>query len=244
MPETDVYVVIAVLLTILTGVFAYSVYRTSAGETQYYLPLVLMTGIGAVFFMFLSQGIGLIEMEDGRMPAGRYLLYAILYFLMSVSVGQAGGLDRRRTYTLGTIMVLVISGLALAWGPAPLDSVGPLLTIGLLVLIAYLLLGPYNRRTSDLPGEQRVLFAKLRNLLLTAWCVYLITGFTVRGALGLLDVFSGIFMATYIDFVVILMMGVIILRSGEAMNQVAAHYASDSPENQESPIGADETPGD
>ena len=111
----------------------------------------------------------------------------------------------------------MVVGISLNWAPAPVSTLGPLLFLGTFVLISYLLLGPYYRRTRSLPGEQRLLFDKLRNLLLLVWVFYIVGTIIASSRLGLLDQFTTVLIATYVDLVLLVTIGSIVLRSDDAM---------------------------
>ncbi|PSP78051.1 hypothetical protein BRC81_08310 [Halobacteriales archaeon QS_1_68_20] len=230
MSEQAMYVVVAAVMAIVTLQFVVPVMNVSERKRKYYLPVVGIPAMMAVGFGLMSQGLLLPEFGGTTMPAARLVVYEIMFPLMAVYIGLAGGLGRRRTAIVAGSMFLVVFGVVLNWAPDPLTSVGNLLTLVALLVAAYLLLGPYDKVAREQSGELKLLYGKLRNLVLLMWVLYIIVGMSTRSGLGLLDVFSGIFIASYLDLVTTVTFGAIIVRADEAMTQLVDEHSGEPPE--------------
>ncbi len=237
MSEQAMYLVLAAIMAVVTLGFSVPVTRVAEEKRKYYLPVVAIPAMMAAGFGLMSQGILLPVIGGTTMPAARLAVYEIMFPLMAVYIGLAGGLGRRRTAVVAVSMFLVVLGVVLNWAPAPLTSLGNLLTLFALLGVAYLLLGPYERLAREQSGELKLLYGKLRNLVLLMWVLYVVVGMSTRSGLGLLDVFSGIFMASYLDLVSTVTFGAILVGADDAMAQIVEGRSGEPPEEppEESP---------
>ena len=221
-PEQEMYVILAALMGGLTLLFAVISTFLPSENRKYYVPIIVVPAISALSFALMSQGI--LFFEEGfetTFPAARMFGYMLIFSIIGGYVGIAGSLGQRQVGILAFCMFLVIVGITLSWAPSPFDSLGALLMFGTLIVVAYLLLKPYDRMTWDLPGEQRLLFQKLRNILLLIWVFYITGTLLTRSNLGYFDAFTSVFVATYMDMVLMFTFGMIVFRSLKAVNQIA-----------------------
>lgn len=220
-PE-EAYAAFAVVMGLVTLGFAAMVATIDANRRRRYLPFAVIPAVIAVSFWMTSQNILVIEGVDGStVPIGRNFAYAAVYMPAVVYAGLAGGLSKRRTATLATLIFLVISGITASWLiPAPFGALGILVTLGSLVVLAYLMLGPYARLAAEQSGERALLYGKLRNLVLLLWAMIVFAGLSAPQSLGLLDRLLAVSMGLYVDLLAVVFFGVIVLRARDAMDQV------------------------
>ncbi len=248
-PEQDLYGLMAAGMAVVTVAFAVAVARVPPERRRYYLPVVVVPAVATVAFGSMSRGVLLVERADGRLiPLGRLLAYLVIYPITMGYIGWAAGLDRRGTGILAAGIATVVAGVGFNWVLPAYSSFGSLVVFGALVGVGYLLLGPYDRIARDRPGECTLLYAKLRNLLLTLWVLYVFLAMTSRQGLGLLDAFAGVVFANYLDLLAVVGFGAIVLRARQATTFLVDEAESrdepraDEPRPGES--GADEAPGD
>lgn len=242
MTDHEFYAVISIVMAIITLPIAAIVASMSGDERRYYVPVVVVPAIPAIAFGLMSQGILLYETDgESSIALARMLGYTIIFPTMAGYIGVVGGLDRRKIWTLAGCMFLVVVGITLRWVPNEAVAAGaPLLTIVALIAAAYLLLGPYNRETADQTGERRLLFGKLRNLLLIMWLFYVLGSLFIDSGMGFMDRFTSVFFANYLDVVAVTMFSAIILRSRDAVRQVADDSSSEPPETGDGSVDRDE----
>lgn len=220
-PEQDLYAIMAVVMAAVALAFWIAVSRHPTTSSRYFLPVVAVPAVAAVSFGSMAHGILLVERQDGHVvPVARLLMYAVVYPITAGYIGWAAGLRWRGIGALSGGILLVIAGVGVNWLAPAYSGLGSMLVVVSLLAIAYLLLGPYNRRSRARPGELRLLFVKLRDLLLLLWALYVCLSLVTRQGFGLLDTFSGVFLGNYFDFLAIVGFGLILLRSPEAMTML------------------------
>lgn len=236
MTDLQLYALTGVVQTVVALAFAAGVFTKPDEDRQYYLPVVVVPLVSGLSFLLMSQGILLVEQPGDQPPAvvGRIIGYMIVWPLMAGFIGYVGGLSRRKIATLSTVMFMVPLGIGLRWAPSPgLAKIAPLLLIGGVIGIAYLLLGPYNQSSLDVTGERKLLYAKLRNLLLLVWFIVLVGAMSVDSALGFMDRFTSVFFANYTDMLAAISFGLLVLRADDAVSQLSDGESETSGEPRE-----------
>lgn len=231
--EQGLYAINAAAMALVTVAFAVSVSRRPPERRKYFVPLVVVPAVATATFGSMSQGVLLIERADGRtIPLGRLLTYLVIYPITTGYIGWTAGLGRRGIGILSGCIATVVAGVGFSWLVPAYSSVGSLVTFGTLLVLGYLLLGPYDRAARTRPGECTLLFGKLRNLLLTLWVLYVLLAMVSRQGLGLLDPFGGVVFGNYLDLLAVVGFGAIVLRAREAtailVDEAAGHADEES----------------
>ena len=82
-------------------------------------------------------------------------------------------------------------------------------------------LGPGARSAAETASGRRLLYGKLRNITMLAWLGYLVVGVLSRQSLAVLDGFVGVFLGVYIDVALYVGFGLLLLRTGDALDHLA-----------------------
>ena len=220
--EAMLYRATAVLLGVAAVGFLVWTLRAPASRRRFGFVAVALSAVVAVSYLGMSLGVLRFESLAGEaVPVTRFVGYlasvtGLLWVLTQISGGG------RTLFALLEITFLgFIAGTLGSWFLAEpfsiVASVSTLLTFG---IVAYLLLVPGTRAVVETTGDRILLYGKLRNLLLLAWAGYLVVAIISRQNLGLLDGFVGVFIGTYIDVLLYIGFGVILLRHGTAIDQV------------------------
>lgn len=219
-PDRQMYGIAAVVMAIVALTFALLVVRTATGRRRYSVATVVLPAVMLVAYFMAFQGVLELQGPDGDpVVIPRVLGYAVVFPTVMVYIGMAGGLSRRQVATLVGLILAVCAGVSVNWlAPAPLGAVGAVLMLVSLTATAYVLLVPYARIASERHGELNLLYGKLRNLVLLVWGMLVVGGLLSTQSLGVLDRFTGIFVATYLDLLTVLGFGLIVLRSGDAID--------------------------
>lgn len=235
MNDAQLYAINAIVLAIISVVFAVGIYRRPEEDRRKYLPIVVVSLASCISYLMMSKGILLFRQPGDTPPINlaRMIGYWIAWPTMAGYIGWVGGLNRRNIVVLSTVMFMVPTGIALRWAPiSALTALGPLFVIGGVVGMWYLLLRPYNRRSLEQTGDRRLLYAKLRNLLLLVWFLVFLGVMSVDSALGFMDRFASVFIANYNDLLAVLVFGSIVLRSEDAVSQLGGDETSETTDEQ------------
>lgn len=222
MTPEEAYAAFAIVMGIVTLGFAAVIATIDASRRRRYLPFAVIPAVMAFAFWMTSQNMLVVQGAEGdTVPVARNFAYAAVYMPAVIYAGLAGGLSRRRTTTLAILIFLAISGITASWlVPAPFGALGILLTLASLIVLAYLMLGPYAELAAEQSGERTLLYGKLRNLVLLLWAMIIFSGLSAPQSLGLLDRPLALSMGLYIDLLATTFFGVIVIRARDAMDEV------------------------
>lgn len=223
MTDQELYGLTAIVMAVATLVFIAAIMRKPEEKRPYYLPILVVPTVYVTAFALMSQGILLIPQPGPQPPAAiaRNVGYVVIWPTMAGFIAMVGALEQREIATVVVAMALVPFGVLSRWIPvAAIAALGSLFLFAGLFVLAYLLLGRYNGKTA---GNRHLLFAKLRNLLLLLWVLYVVGAlFVDSGPISTMDRFTSIFLANYLDLMAVTFFGLIVLRSDDAMDQVVA----------------------
>ncbi|WP_238593374.1 bacteriorhodopsin [Natronobacterium lacisalsi] len=152
----------------------------------------------------------------------RFVGYTVIWSVICTVVAGVAGVGRRLAAAL---LAVVVVRLWITYGSWQVEgTVGSALAIvpfALLLVAIYLLFGPFMRAVSSTSGERQLLYAKLRNLVVLGWLALVVTGL-LGEAFGLTTDFVAIVASTYIEAVLLVGFGGIVVRSGRALAATAA----------------------
>lgn len=244
--EWEIYYYTAGLMAVLSAVFLLWTTRLRTEHRKYglmvaYTSLVLM---GA--YVGMANGLLRFASVDGSpVPLARYVGYALGTVPILLVTGRVGGFSRRLQAVLLVPFLGIVGGNLGGWFfEPPISQVAAVASLLSLPLVAYVFLGPGARAAAQKDSERRLLYGKLRNVELLAWLGYLVVGILSRQNLAVLDGFVGVFLGVYIDVALYVGFGLLLLRSGDALDSIAgvdggSSSRSDAGEADEAAASAD-----
>lgn len=220
--EQRLYWYTAAFSAAVAFVFLVWTFRLPSRRRRYALVSVYAAVVLSATYAGMANGVLRYEALDGSaVPVTRFVGYLFGINVLIQTVGFVGGLSRRLRAALVVPFLGILLGTLGSWFlQPPLASLASLSSLLSLPLIAYLLLGPGASSASEVGDDRRLLYGKLANVVLLAWLGYLVVGITSRQNLALLDAFVGVFLGTYIDVLLHIGFGAILLRGGNAIDQM------------------------
>jgi bacteriorhodopsin len=216
----------AAAVAFLVSLFAVRQY--AGAKRRYMLAAPFATGLLALGYVGMSGEVLTLTAANGRpVPLSRFLVYMLTYPVVVAYAGMLADVDRR-TALFGSALIIGFSLATLVnWlFPPPVESVGKLLTLACIVGQLWVLFRPFSRSAAAVSGARQLAFGKLRNLMALLVLGYLVVGLTSRQGLGLLDAFTGVYLGGYLDLIGHLGFAAILLRSGDAVDELLADRAS------------------
>lgn len=223
--EQTLYRYTAILLAVAAVGFLGWTARLADRHRRYGLLVTWVVGAIAVTYFGMSMGVLRFENVDGNaVPLTRFVGYQFSIALIVLTTGVVAGLSRRLLGALLLPFFMITGGTAGGWFlPDPYNSVAPLASLLSLPLVAYVLLRPGKRAAAETTPRRKLLYGKLANVVLLVWLGYLVVGIVSRqSAPELLDAFVGVFLGTYLDVVIHLAFGVLLLRHTGALDDMVA----------------------
>lgn len=222
--EQLLYWYTAAFMLVVALAFAVWTMRLPNRRRKYAFIAVYASAVLSLTYVGMAEGLLRFESIDGAaVPVTRFVGYGFGISVLLWTLGVIGGLSRRLRLALLVPFLGITLGTLGGWFLEPpfsrLSSLSSLLS---LPLIAYFLLGPGASAAEQVTDDRRLLYGKLGNVLLLAWLGYLVVGITSRQNLALLDAFIGVFLGTYIDVLLHVGFGALLLRAGDALDQLAA----------------------
>jgi len=161
--------------------------------------------------------------EGSVIPATRYVGYVLTIALMLLLLAEIGGHSTRLQASLLVPFSAISLGNFAGWlFTGPLGSLAGLASLLSFPLAAYLLLRPGKRAARTTSPPRQLLYGKLTNLILLVWLGYLVVGIASRQNAELLDAFVGVFLGSYLDVIVVVGFGAILLRHTGALDDLVA----------------------
>lgn len=101
----------------------------------------------------------------------RFVGYSVVLLAASTIVRETLALSRRRCLVMTGILLLTLWFALASWLPdgGSVESMLTLATVGAYLGGAYFLVGPITRAAKAVGGKRRLLYVKLRNLLVLCW---------------------------------------------------------------------------
>ncbi|AFZ72112.1 bacteriorhodopsin [Natronobacterium gregoryi] len=197
-------------------------FQHPSGRRRYGLAVAGACLVMAVANTMMANEILTTTADGAAYPHARFLGYFVSFTVVSWLLGAIAGASRNLTVLL-ILAVNALPGSVLAsWNlPEPAATVASVLVFVSIVIAAALLVGPIDRAATRVSGERRLLYGKLRNLSVTVWIVLPIVGVMSEQNLAILTSFAGIFMGTYLDLILFVGVGALVLRSPTALDQLA-----------------------
>ncbi|NGM67974.1 bacteriorhodopsin [Natronolimnobius sp. AArcel1] len=206
------------LLGLATLGFLWYAQRHSPTGRRYGYAAVVASGAMALSYL----GMGIAHGAGFETDAIRFVGYTGLWTAICLVVTGVAGAGR---YLTSALLAIVLTRLWVTYASWQLEgTIGTVLTLVPFVLLAagiYLLFGPFMRAASRVSGERRLLYTKLRNLIVLGWIALVVTGMLGEAA-ALTDDFISQLVAAYVEVIIVVGFGGIVLRSADALTETAA----------------------
>lgn len=160
----------------------------------------------------------------------RFGAYTIMWVPFVLLLGMIAGVTRTLLLALLAIVLGRVWVTLVAW---LLDGIlGTIAQLAPFVLFAagiYVLYGPYTRLAATQSEERSLVFDKLKHLVVLAWIGLVVNGIIAADSLALVDDFVGLIAIVYVETLLVVGFGVILLRSAGALEDVAADDSTTIP---------------
>ncbi len=220
--EQTLYRYTATLLAVAAVGFLGWTARLADRHRRYGLLATWVVGAMAVTYFGMSTGLLRLENVDGNaVPLTRFVGYQFSIALVIATTGYVAGLSKKMIAALLVPFFMIIGGTVGGWFlDDPLNSVASISSLLSFPLVAYLLLRPGARSAAGTTADRKLLYGKLRNIVLLVWLGYLVVGIVSRQNAGLLDAFVGVFLGAYLDVIIAVGFGTLLLRHTAALDDV------------------------
>lgn len=233
----------SVVLVAAASVFLWQTRSLRAASRQYGYAVVVATSAMGVAYLLMSVA----DTYGVATDLIRFLGYTVMWTAILLVVCGVAGVSRRLTLLL---FAAVVGRLWITLGSWFVDGllavVATLGTFAALVFGLYLLFGPFARTARTLSDERALLFTKLKYMVVLGWGGLVATGLLAEST-NLADDFVGQTIVIYVEAILLLGFGGIVLRSRDALDQTASSTGLLSFETElggsSEPTETPETPG-
>ena len=220
--EIQVYQLVVPVLALVTLAFAVWTLQLSKQTRLFGLAIVAMSGSFTLGYALMANGILVVEVDGELSFIGRFIGYLFAFTILYPILWAVSGASLRWLVVLLVGNFTWISSVILSWTMAePIASIASIVNLVTFVVMVSVLLWPVAQATHGVSGERRLLYGKLKNILVLILVLYVVNGIITASGVGILDTFTGVFIGVYTDLVLLVGFSVIFLRSEEALSQVA-----------------------
>lgn len=221
--EQEIYWYTAAVMAFASLLFLAWTTRLGGDRRKYGLVVVYTSLVLTGTYVGMANGVLRYESVDGAaVPVTRFVGYLFGTTAILLLTGRVGGFSRRMQAALMVPFLGITCGTVGGWFfEPPIAQVASLSSLLSLPLVAYMFLGPGARSAAETASDRRLLYGKLRNITLLAWLGYLVVGVLSRQNLAVLDGFVGVFLGVYIDVALYIGFGLLLLRTGDALDHLA-----------------------
>ncbi|WP_235920751.1 bacteriorhodopsin [Natronorubrum halalkaliphilum] len=196
--------------------FLLGTFRLPAACRPYgYAATVACGGMGVAYLIMVP-----VELAGMETDFTRFAGYSVVWIAICFVVGAVANAGRRLTLAL---LGVVLARLWITYASWSVDgAVGLFLTLSTFAALfvgVYLLFGPFMRAIETISGERALLYSKLRNLVVLAWVGLVVAG--LLNGVGITDDFVGLFLGIYVEAILLLGFGGILIRSVDALEDTA-----------------------
>ncbi|MFC6719207.1 rhodopsin [Natrialbaceae archaeon GCM10025810] len=205
-------------LVLTAALFLWRTFALPAACRRYGFAMVVACGgMSVTYFVTLLFP----SLETTISDLIRFLSYTVIWAAMIPILGAVAGAGRRLTaLLLGIVMFRVWVTYAAGFVDGALGTILTLSPFVALFAGIYLLYVSFERTSASTSGERRLLFSKLRNLVVLAWIALVING--LISAMALVDDLVSLVTLVYVEVVLLVGFGAILLRSVDALEETAA----------------------
>ncbi|MFP8953277.1 rhodopsin [Natrialbaceae archaeon A-arb3/5] len=191
-----------------------------AGARRYGYAVGAATGVMALSYLIMGVAHVTVGAEVDQI---RFLGYTGMWFFLILTISAIAGAGRQLTLLL---LGVVLARLWITLGGWFLDgmlaTLATLATFAALAVGISLLFGPFSRFAGERAPERALLFEKLKYLIVLAWIGLVVTGLVAEGSLGLTDDFVGQMAVMYVEAILLIGFGGIVVRSADALDAASS----------------------
>lgn len=242
---TVIFGVTAAILLLASALFAVLTLRAGPSARQLLVIAAVPTVAMAVGNLLIGQGVATIEVAgaDREQSLVRFFGYSVTLAALAVALRRIGSLSDRLFGALLAVFVFTPWGALGSWlTTGALESLITGLTLVGYFLGVYLLFGPTKKYLREIPRDQGLVFAKLRNLFVVCWAALIIQSALSEQALGLTDQFVAQLGASYTEIILAIGIFGLVYAGKEAFE--GSGKESEGSSGNESPRTATATPQD
>lgn len=185
----------------------------------------------AVGYLLMGMEVATFETAGREQSVMRFFAYTVSLVPFGYLLQQSVFLSKRQTVLLVGALVSTPWTQFVTWFlTGTLESIVTLLSLSLFIFASYLMLVPYSRHAADVGGRRELLYAKLRNLFVIGYVTITITSVASEQVLGLLTTFVATVAAGYIDNVIMLGIGLLVLSSASIFRESSTRQQSNPEE--------------
>ncbi|EMA35398.1 bacteriorhodopsin [Halobiforma nitratireducens] len=197
--------------------------RLGRASRRYGYAAVLACGAMTVTYLLMSRGLWTVETTGNDESVVRFLGYTVAWAGISYVLGAVADAGPKRTAavfvcSMGTLWA-TFGGWVFGGTAGTVISLTMVLSF---VGLVYLLVGPLARTAATVSERRGLLYRKLEYLILLAWAGLLLLGLVSAQNLALTDNFVGQFAASYVDLVLFVGFGGLVVRNEAALEETAA----------------------
>jgi sensory rhodopsin len=229
-PATTIYFGTAALLGIGGLLVAALGLRTRGRSRRICLVAAVPALAMAVAYVFMGMEWVTVTTAGREQSVMRFVGYTLAIAAFVYVIRVLLDLSRRTTLVLVVVLWLQPWFSLSSWvAPEPLATLSSLGALVGTLLGAYALFVPITRRAGAVTGESRLLYAKLRNLFVLCTGLLVVQALISEQAFGLTNLFVGQIAASYIDLVLELGIGLLVLSGRDAFETGETEQPGDEP---------------
>ncbi|APW97823.1 rhodopsin [Halobiforma lacisalsi AJ5] len=219
--HATIYLVSSALLGLGAVGLLVATRRLEPSIRRYGYATVLACGAMSVTYLLMRAEIGTVTTNEESVV--RFVGYTVAWAGISYVLGAVADAGPKRTVavfacSMGTLWATfaswILSGTA--------GSIASLVIVASFVGLVSLLVGPVAQSAAGVDERRTLLYRKLEYLVLLAWAGLIVLGIVSEQNLALTDSFVGQIGATYVDLVLLLGFGGLVLRNVAALEKTAA----------------------
>lgn len=223
-PELQIYLLTSTVFVVATVGFLWWTYRQQSHLRRW--SYLMVVGALAMQFAYVLMWLEVLTVESAAgepVPQARFVGYAVWWGITIHIISEASGASWRLrivtvVFSYGTFLS-VLAGWHLTEPASYVTSVLVLVCLGTVIGLLYVY---HAHAARSVTGERRLLFGKVRNLTVLVWLIFTTLGLLSRQNPGLIDVFTGPMIGSYLDVIHVVGVGIILLRSTDALDDMAA----------------------
>lgn len=222
-PNATIFVTTSVLLGLVAVAFLVGTLRLPPQARRYGYATVLACGAISVKYALMSAEVWTISTTGTDESIVRFVGYTVAWGAISYVLGSVADAGRLKTAGVFVCSLTTLWGTFASWvlsGTA--ETAVSLIVLLALIGLVYLLFGALSRTVVTTSDHRELLYTKLKFLVLLAWAGLLVLGVVSAQNLGLLGGFVGLVTGSYVDLILFVGFGGLVLRNATALEETAA----------------------
>lgn len=222
-PNTTIFLLSSGVLLLVAIVFVVGTRLLEPACRRYGYAVVLACVAMSVTYLLMWMELFTIETTGTDESVVRFVGYTIAWAAISYVLGAVADAGLRKTVAVFGFSAVTLWGTLASWileGTA--GSIVSVVILLAFVGLVYLLVGPLTRTAATTTEYRELVYTKLKRLVLLAWAGLIVLGIISEQNLALTDSFIGQIGASYVDLVLLVGFGGLVLRNEGALEETAA----------------------